>query len=55
VAAFYRRLAARLGKEWAIMAVAHAFAVSASHMLARHELDHKVAPTMEMTNGAATP
>jgi hypothetical protein len=54
VVAFDPRLAACRGKEWGIMAVAHAFAVSAWPMPARHELDHALAPTMEMTNGAAT-
>jgi hypothetical protein len=54
VVAFDPRLAACRGKEWGIMAVAHAFAVSAWPMLARHELDHALAPTMKMTNGTAT-
>jgi transposase len=37
LAAMYQRLAARRGKQRAIMAVAHAIVVSAFHMLSRHE------------------
>jgi hypothetical protein len=40
VAALYQRLAARLDKKRAILAVAHAIAVSAFHMLARLKLGH---------------
>jgi transposase len=36
-AALYQRLAARRGRKRPIMAVAHAFVVSAFHMLSRHE------------------
>jgi transposase len=37
LAAFYRRLAARRGKKWAIRAVAPSIMVSAFYMLARNE------------------
>jgi transposase len=37
LSALYQRLAARRGKQRAIMAVAHAIVVSAFHMLSRHE------------------
>jgi len=42
LSALYHRLAARRGKKRAIMAVAHAIAVSAFHMLSRNEPYHEL-------------
>jgi transposase len=42
VSALSQRLAARRGKQWAILAVAQAIVVRAFHRLARHETSHEV-------------
>ena len=44
-AALYQRLAARRGRKRPIMAVAHAFAVSAFHMLSRQEPFYERGPS----------
>ena len=44
LSALYQRLATRRGKQWAIVAVAHAIVVSAFHMLSRHAPYRELGP-----------
>jgi len=49
LAAQYRRLIARRGKQRAIVAVAHSILVIAYHMLRRHEPYHELGATTSMS------